>query len=458
MIGLLLGYLARTRSNAYKLKKNNYALITPESHLGPEAMMALVVGRTLLKCDGNFNHLPKEVLKTAEAMLDEDYPEMKELYGSDEGFSCQSISYVALCGMVGKTVDEVQECAHQVVQLTHENEEDRRAAEALAMCVHSSRKRKETQLHNMSKHYMPMNFNLEMIRKRKRDKITQLESVAYALEAHLEGTSFTDSLHFAMGLNHISKDIFPYTAAIASRGQGVPEELKEMLLDYLDDNWLDIVMQFDARYPTQTWRKRYRKDVRVYGVLPWFRDAYFIGKKYLESMREAIPIIERLKRLVDKHRLPAHMTTDSDVRGALSADEFSLYERVLRKAAGVMYFFADEIASVSTKKRYREDFNQYELSDRIAIMNELIAAKAFYALDLYDVELCIAFKLRYMRWSGGFVTDLHHTISNDYLKHLYQYLMQHYTDDVLYDAVQKNTDRHSAWQYRITLHSNDYES
>ena len=74
-------------------------------------------------------------------------------------------------------------------------------------------------------------------------------SVPQALEAFFESISFEDAIRNAISIGGDSDTIAAITGGIAEAFYGVPEEIRDMALSYLDDTEMEILIAFKAAYP-----------------------------------------------------------------------------------------------------------------------------------------------------------------------------------------------------------------
>ena len=73
-------------------------------------------------------------------------------------------------------------------------------------------------------------------------------SVPQALEAFFESTSFEDAIRNAISIGGDSDTLAAITGAVAEAYYGIPDDLKETALSYLDNRLLGITERFTEKY------------------------------------------------------------------------------------------------------------------------------------------------------------------------------------------------------------------
>jgi hypothetical protein len=95
----------------------------------------------------------------------------------------------------------------------------------------------------------PINFRIDDIRPTYSFNETCQETVPQAIECFLESTSFEDAIRIAISLGGDSATIGSITGAIAEAYYGVPEDIKEKALTYLDKELRTIYDEWIASNP-----------------------------------------------------------------------------------------------------------------------------------------------------------------------------------------------------------------
>ena len=71
--------------------------------------------------------------------------------------------------------------------------------------------------------------------------------LAQALQAFLESTDFEDAIRNAISIGGDSDTIAAMTGAVAEAFYGIPDELIDRLLPFVDERMMDVVRRFGRR-------------------------------------------------------------------------------------------------------------------------------------------------------------------------------------------------------------------
>ena len=96
----------------------------------------------------------------------------------------------------------------------------------------------------MNSNYYSLYFTIDEIRDTYEFNETCQETVPKAIEAFLESTSFEDAIRTAISVGGDSDTLAAITGAIAEAYYGVPENLREKALTYLDQEQLAIYKEW----------------------------------------------------------------------------------------------------------------------------------------------------------------------------------------------------------------------
>ena len=96
-----------------------------------------------------------------------------------------------------------------------------------------------------------MDFTLDEIRDIYEFNETCQNTVPQALMAFFESTSFEDAIRNAISVGGDSDTLAAITGGIAEAYYGVPTEIRERALEYLDEDLLDIYRAFREKYPNK---------------------------------------------------------------------------------------------------------------------------------------------------------------------------------------------------------------
>ena len=125
-----------------------------------------------------------------------------------------------------------------------------KGAEATAAAVYLARTGKSIQeiRDHITENYYRINFTLDDIRPRYRFDVSCQGSVPQALEAFFESTGFEDAIRNAISIGGDSDTIAAITGGIAQAYYGIPDDIREHALKFLDDTQKEILTAFEERF------------------------------------------------------------------------------------------------------------------------------------------------------------------------------------------------------------------
>ena len=260
MIGAIIGDIVGSRFEWDNIKTKAFELFTPDCSFTDDSVMTLAVAQAILNSGGDLDALEREAVACMRA-LGKRYPLAG--YGGKftmwllsknpkpyNSFGNGSAMRVSPCGFAAKTLDEGVAMADAVTKVTHDHPEGMKGAEATAAAIFLARSGKsmaEIRDH-IERHYYPLGFTLDEIRPGYTFDVTCQGSVPQALEAFFESESFEDAIRSAVSIGGDSDTIAAITGGVAEAYYGVPQELRDMALAYLDDTQMEILIAFSEKY------------------------------------------------------------------------------------------------------------------------------------------------------------------------------------------------------------------
>jgi type I restriction enzyme M protein len=154
---------------------------------------------------------------------------------------------VSPCGFIAQSEDEAKLLARKVTEVTHNHPEGLKGAEAAAVAVFLARNgvTKSEIKERIEKDYYALNFNLDSIRKSYKFNETCQGTVPQAIAAFLESDSFEDAIRNAVSIGGDSDTLAAITGGIAEACYGIPPDLKNKALAYLDHKLRDIFTEWE---------------------------------------------------------------------------------------------------------------------------------------------------------------------------------------------------------------------
>lgn len=260
MIGAMIGDIVGSRFEFNNHKSKDFELFTEDCKVTDDSIMSLAVAKAIMEAE--------KVKKSSIAEYDNDYylvienmtvKYMQEIgrkypdcgyggmflqwifsenpkpYGSFGNGAAMRISPV---GFFVRTVIEANNLSKAVTRVTHNHAEGIKGAEAVTKAIFMARRGliKADIRNYISRNYYPLNFTIDEIRDTYAFNETCQETVPQAIEAFWESTSFEDAIRTAISLGGDSDTLAAITGSIAEAYYGVPEDIKDKALSYLDQD------------------------------------------------------------------------------------------------------------------------------------------------------------------------------------------------------------------------------
>lgn len=263
MLGAITGDIVGSRFEWNNYRAKDFELFVPGCFFTDDSVMTLAIGNALREWCIHGGDLGA----TAVAQMQEigrHYPDCG--YGGRFAqwmFSPEPKPYnsygngaamrVSTCGHVAKTLEETLALALAVTEVTHNHPEGLKGAQATAACVfmalHGSTI-DEIREHVVQNYY-PLDFTLDEIRPTYHFNETCQETVPQAIVAFLESNDFEDAIRNAISIGGDSDTVAAIAGGIAGAYYGVPLEIREQTLGYLDNRLLMAFKQFEEMFGTQ---------------------------------------------------------------------------------------------------------------------------------------------------------------------------------------------------------------
>ena len=159
---------------------------------------------------------------------------------------------VSPAGFAAKSEWDAEQLADSITAVTHDHDEGIKGAAATTVAIYMAREGalKSEIRDRISRDYYVLDFKIDDIRPTYRFNETCQETVPQAIECFLESTSFEDAIRTAISLGGDSDTIAAITGAIAEAYYGVPDEIKDKALTYLDEELRAIYDEWTAFAPT----------------------------------------------------------------------------------------------------------------------------------------------------------------------------------------------------------------
>jgi len=268
MIGAIVGDIVGSRFEFNNYRNKNFELFTGDCKVTDDSIMTLAVAKAVMEarrirksapdgCDSEYYAAAERLAVKYMQQIGRRYPncgyggrfihwvfsDTPQPYNSFGNGAAMRISPV---GFASETEEEVIRLSRAVTGVTHNHPEGIKGAEAVAMAIFMARKgysKKEIR-DRIVKDYYSLDFTIDEIRSTYEFNETCQNTVPQAIEAFLEAESFEDAIRTAVSVGGDSDTIAVIAGSIAEAYYGVPEDIKNRALTYLDVDLRNILEEW----------------------------------------------------------------------------------------------------------------------------------------------------------------------------------------------------------------------
>lgn len=260
MLGAMIGDIVGSIYEWHNHRSKRFPLFGDGCEFTDDSVMTAAVAQAILDCDGDYSNLSKHAVREMQK-IGRNYPNCG--YGgrffdwmfSDNpkpynSFGNGSAMRVSPVGFAAASAEQAKEMSLAVTAVTHNHLEGIKGAEAVAVSIFaalagatlSEIKRLVT------RDYYEIDFTLDEIRGTYRFNETCQDTVPQAFEALFESTGFEDAIRNAISVGGDSDTLAAITGGMAQAVYGIPKEIRDMALTYLDKTTYGILQQFEGRF------------------------------------------------------------------------------------------------------------------------------------------------------------------------------------------------------------------
>lgn len=259
MLGAIIGDIAGSKYEFTNKKTKDFSLFE-KSYYTDDTVMTVAIAEALLECDGDYSKLPDNAIKSMRK-YGRLYPD--ESYGSRfsswllspspkpyNSFGNGAAMRVSPCAYAAKSLKEAIDLTIAVTSVTHNHPEGLKGALATTTAIYMAKDGYSISeigdiIHS---NFYKMDFTLDEIRESYDFDSTCQGSVPQAIMAFLESADFEDAIRNAVSIGGDSDTIAAITGSIAEAYYGIPREIREKALGFLDDRLLNVFLQFENTF------------------------------------------------------------------------------------------------------------------------------------------------------------------------------------------------------------------
>lgn len=260
MLGAIIGDIAGSRFEWHNIKTKEFDFFTDKCRPTDDSVMSAAVAKAILACEGDYSGFGGECVKcmqeigrlyphagyggTFRLWLKTDNPEPYNSWGNG------SAMRVSACGFAAESLEEALELAKKSAEVTHNHPEGIKGAQAAAAAIYLAKTK-----HSMDEirkyitdNFYKIDFTLDEIRPHYNFDVSCQGSVPQALEAFFESTDFEDAIRDAISIGGDSDTIAAVTGGIAEAYYGIPSEIRNKALGFLDEKLISVIEAFESKF------------------------------------------------------------------------------------------------------------------------------------------------------------------------------------------------------------------
>lgn len=260
MLGAIIGDIVGSRFEWNNIKRKRFELFTPDCFATDDSIMTLAIAKAIMDSKPDHSDLGECAVRAMQE-VGRPYPRcgyggmfLHWMYCDDpqpyNSFGNGAAMRVSPCGFTATSIEEAKAMSRAVTEVTHNHPEGIKGAEATTVAIYMARTgRTMAEIRDeIERHYYPMDFTLDGIRDSYTFNETCQQTVPQALMAFFESTSFEDAIRNAISLGGDSDTLAAITGGIAEAYYGIPDEIRQKAMQYLDKRLICILKPFEDMY------------------------------------------------------------------------------------------------------------------------------------------------------------------------------------------------------------------
>ena len=257
MLGAIIGDVIGSPYEFESGKTKDFQLFIPECRPTDDSVLTIAVGCACAEADCSNEYEFKRTLSERLREIGLQYPDAgygrrfyqwmilgeDKPYGGNTNGSAMRVSPTA---WAMDTLAEVERLARWSAEITHNDPEGIRGAQAVAASVFLARtghSKKDIKAYVEEKYY-DLDFTVEEIRVGYKHDMTCDGSVPQAIVCFLDSDGFEDAIRNAVSLGGDGDTQACIAGAIAEAFYGIPDELSEAVWDYVDEGLQEYYCEY----------------------------------------------------------------------------------------------------------------------------------------------------------------------------------------------------------------------
>ena len=336
MLGAIIGDIVGSRYEFNNIKTKDFELMNHNCFFTDDTVMSLAIAKAILECNGDYTNLSQMAVKYMQR-IGQKYmscgygnkfyywvlSNKPQPYGS---YGNGAAMRVSACGIIASSIEEAKELSRKVTEITHNHPEGIKGAEATAVAIYLAKTGSNIlEIRDyINTHYYPMNFKLDDIRSSYNFNETCQETVPQAIEAFIESNSFEDAIRNAISIGGDSDTLAAITGSIAEAYYGIPADIRNHAITFLDERLLKILVDFENKFPSNI-EKVIKSGTKKEKIMKKVTKTD-TRESMVEESVDASEIKEEMPEETTSQKLFNHLFEACNIlRGPINQDEFKSY-------------------------------------------------------------------------------------------------------------------------------------
>lgn len=250
MLGAIIGDIVGSVYEWHNIKTKDFPLFSEACFFTDDTVMTVAVAEAI-KNGGKSNDFIDSMKKWGRLYPDAGYGARfggwilsndREPYNSWGNGSAMRVSP---CAWAFNTLEEVEQAAKNCAAVTHNHPEGIKGAQATAAAIFLAKNgasKNQIKTYICEKYGYDLSRTIDEIRPAYRFNESCQDTVPQAIIAFLESNDFEDAIRNAISLGGDSDTLAAITGSIAEAAYGVPEEIRQNALGFLDERIRTVVL------------------------------------------------------------------------------------------------------------------------------------------------------------------------------------------------------------------------
>ena len=260
MIGAIIGDIVGSRFELDNYRAKDFELFTKDCVITDDSVMSLALAKAVMDYKNNGGDLSENAVVNMQEYGREYrgygyggnfyywiYSDNPKPYNS---FGNGAAMRVSACAFAAESRDDALMMSDCVTAVTHNHIEGIKGARATVDAIWLAKNGKsipEIKEH-ICKNYYKIDFTIDEIRPDYQFNETCQNTVPQALEAFFESDSFEDALRTAISVGGDSDTLAAITCSVAEAYYGVPQEIYNTAITYLDPKLKGVLSEFEGQF------------------------------------------------------------------------------------------------------------------------------------------------------------------------------------------------------------------